>query len=460
MKKSLLTLGAIALAGSMMAETVTFDFVANDYGMTRLSGNVSTYNPDNTVIEEGGVKLTSYITNSGSGTRLWADGLRFYKGGNLKIEAEGAQITNVEILTSTDAAVSMSSFAWDPATSETNVWKGAADSVVLTYTATSKNVAVGKMVVTYSVANPDLKPSGLQFATTTFETILGEEFVAPELVNPNNLTVAYTSSNPEVAVVDAATGAVTIVAAGTTTITAASEATAEFNAGTASYKLVVVKGAKTLAEWMALCPNSGDQGVLNFQLTVVYVNGSSIYVTDGTTSGLLYGANTYAAGDLLEAGWIGKFSPYSGLPEITPVNGFPAVVETVEVPTFDTVASVSEADMNRIVILSNVTFDDATPDTKANFTGTLSDGSSLAFRNNFLTDSVAAGTYNVTVAVGIYSNTLQVYPISYEVASGVETIAASAADAIYFNMQGQRIANPENGMFIRVAGGEAVKVML
>lgn len=46
--------------------------------------------------------------------------------------------------------------------------------------------------------------------------------------------------------------------------------------------------------------------------------------------------------------------------------------------------------------------------------------------------------------------------------SGVEAIEAEVAEgqAVYYNLQGQRVANPENGLFIRVVNGKASKVAL
>ena len=50
--------------------------------------------------------------------------------------------------------------------------------------------------------------------------IKDEEWTQPDLWDPDNLTVTYSSSDPSVATVDANTGIVTLIAAGTTTITA------------------------------------------------------------------------------------------------------------------------------------------------------------------------------------------------------------------------------------------------
>lgn len=44
-------------------------------------------------------------------------------------------------------------------------------------------------------------------------------------------------------------------------------------------------------------------------------------------------------------------------------------------------------------------------------------------------------------------------------ASGIETIDAEAADAVYYNLQGVRVDNPVKGLYIRVANGKSQKVM-
>lgn len=42
----------------------------------------------------------------------------------------------------------------------------------------------------------------------------------------------------------------------------------------------------------------------------------------------------------------------------------------------------------------------------------------------------------------------------------VEGIEAETGEAVYYNLQGVKVANPENGVFVKVAGGKAVKVAL
>lgn len=93
--------------------------------------------------------------------------------------------------------------------------------------------------ITYETGAGNVKdPAGLEYKTTEFTVEVGEEFTAPELVNPNNLAVTYDSSDKTVATVDAE-GKVTVLAVGTTTITATSAETETYKKGEASYTLTV-----------------------------------------------------------------------------------------------------------------------------------------------------------------------------------------------------------------------------
>lgn len=50
--------------------------------------------------------------------------------------------------------------------------------------------------------------------------------------------------------------------------------------------------------------------------------------------------------------------------------------------------------------------------------------------------------------------------ITISIPTGVNEIEAAEADALYFNLQGVRVVNPENGTYIRVTNGKANKVIV
>ena len=72
----------------------------------------------------------------------------------------------------------------------------------------------------------------------------------------------------------------------------------------------------------------------------------------------------------------------------------------------------------------------------------------------------AAGTvYRVESATDKYNQ--QFASFKYVTGeSGVdEVLAADDSEAVYYNLQGQRVLNPERGIFVKVVGGKAVKVV-
>ena len=82
----------------------------------------------------------------------------------------------------------------------------------------------------------------LTFAQTECKGETGKAFTAPKLTtSPEGLKVKYTTSDANIAKVDAATGAVTIVAVGEVTITAT--VVSDQYEGSASYKIIVSKPA-------------------------------------------------------------------------------------------------------------------------------------------------------------------------------------------------------------------------
>jgi hypothetical protein len=58
---------------------------------------------------------------------------------------------------------------------------------------------------------------------------------------------------------------------------------------------------------------------------------------------------------------------------------------------------------------------------------------------------------------------LSIYPISYTdvtTTSVFDAAVDNAAGVEYFNLQGVRVANPENGLFIRRQGNKVSKVLV
>ncbi|MDE5773277.1 MAG: chitobiase/beta-hexosaminidase C-terminal domain-containing protein [Muribaculaceae bacterium] len=173
-----------------------------------------------------------------------------------------------------------------------------------------------------------------------------------------------------------------------------------------------IKTAWNISEMQSLAPNAGDRVRVGFELTVVYVHENQIYVRDKEgMSMLLTGSNDYHAGNVIPSSWIATCSPQNGSPRYT--GAMPSSLKSTgfDIPT---VSVITAADVNRIVTLEKVVFNEATPVTSTSlFTGVTENNDKFTFRNMFSLGSVTPGSYSVTVAVGVMDDQVILYPTSY-----------------------------------------------
>lgn len=69
-----------------------------------------------------------------------------------------------------------------------------------------------------------------------------------------------------------------------------------------------------------------------------------------------------------------------------------------------------------------------------------------------ITGAKEGDSFNITF--NALTNTLTV-----NTAAGISTVATENGEAVYFNLQGMKVENPVNGIFVKVANGKAVKVV-
>lgn len=111
----------------------------------------------------------------------------------------------------------------------------------------SKNRFFLDEVYVYTGKKPIVKANQtISFAQTDCSCYVDEVFASPELTGAKT-TVSYSSSDENVATIDATTGTVTIIAAGSTTIEASAVETEEYRSASASYKLTVSKRTQALS---------------------------------------------------------------------------------------------------------------------------------------------------------------------------------------------------------------------
>lgn len=172
----------------------------------------------------------------------------------------------------------------------------------------------------------------------------------------------------------------------------------------------------TCAEVYNMAKN--DEVLLN-DLTVTYVNGKNVYVKDASGAMLLYlpDAAEWAAGDVL-SGVEGTVDIYKNLYEVKPsAEQVAAVVTTAgEAPApVEMTAAPVAADMNKYVVLKNVSVSAASfPDNK-NMDATIGE-QTFILRNNFNANIAfdTEKTYDITGVVAVYNDNVQVYFISAE----------------------------------------------
>lgn len=122
----------------------------------------------------------------------------------------------------------------------TNMWKGSDLSVTFSNITTTQIFGLQKIVVTTSATPIEKQTPALAFEKETYTTVLGGTFTPPTLSGvPSGASVTYSSSDTDVATVDASSGKVTAISAGTTLITATTSATATYESATAQYLLEV-----------------------------------------------------------------------------------------------------------------------------------------------------------------------------------------------------------------------------
>lgn len=234
----------------------------------------------------------------------------------------------------------------------------------------------------------------MYFTPGVVEAEVGKAFTAPVLTKPEGVEVLYTSNNTDAVVVDALSGAVTLMGPGNAMVTATSPANASYLAGSAFYLITVKGGGDTpnppqpgegyssLAEWMQAKPAADE--AINAALTVLYQNGKDLFVKQADTYGFVYGdvAQEYTNGQVIAAGATGHYEEYNGMPEIIPVastfaKGYDGAPEAPQLITGD---KVTEANLLHYVRLESAKVE--ATETDRQFTVTV-DGATFTLWNRW-----------------------------------------------------------------------------
>lgn len=309
--------GCLMIKGKGVTSTLTlpaFGFAVEKIEVVgNSSGNASTKTEENIYV--GNTAVSTKKTGSKSTNEFVID-KQYQAAGNrytLQVSAANAQITYIKIykravdLTATTLTLSAiptepiaigGTFSSTPTlkageqtlSDKTITWSSDNDKVatVDAATGTVTGVAAGKANITAKFAGDDTYKTSkasyeiivkgapsLSFPEKSYTVEMGDVFSTPKLEGlPEGVTPEYTSSNKEVATVDATTGEVKIVGVGTTTITVTSPNTDIYEEAMVSYELTVKLATSkevTFDYSLADCDDT------NGTVTLTYDKGGSTY---------------------------------------------------------------------------------------------------------------------------------------------------------------------------------------
>ncbi len=242
----------VMLCGTSFAEdkVETIDLVGDAWANITVTAAGASNTGGNMNISQGDVIVTSEAGYAKKGE------MSIYKKGSLTIalsENVVGYITKVELTLTNSYNFEEPGGEWTseystPGTSS-KVAKGETETFTTTATnltsLTLHNDAAGKtgltkIVVEYTqTASSELLTPTMSFSETEFTVTEGDAFTPPTLNYDGDGDITYSSSAPNVASVDEATGAVEIVSAGTASIIATAAKTDTYKSASASYTITV-----------------------------------------------------------------------------------------------------------------------------------------------------------------------------------------------------------------------------
>lgn len=465
MKKFLLSMAAVAACFTMQAQTVTDVLTVDNFGFTQATQYKDvTYTSTTTGITYTGNMCKANSTNGDcmqfrstagkeSGLIIGANP-NGYKLVSIKVEnsAKASTKNQWDVYGKTTAYTGYKDL-YTAATAGTLVGNGT-ETATLTSDAgytfiglrPNKNaIYLTTITLTYEAggAVDPREPAGLQFPKTVYTVTLGEDFEAPALSKQTDAAPEFSSSKPEVATVNATTGAVTIVGEGTTVITAKTAETEDFHAGEASYTLTVKAPVANVEVALAKAMGSGKYIIACEKGVAKNYTGSAAY-------GYVYIDTEFvpAAGAVkCPETYLYTFTATDKGYTIQGANG--GKYYGMDASHFGSFNYYETPDADGSNCYWDVTID---ADGNAKIANKGREGAYLSWKayNN---DFEIVTTDKETATLQLYTNTQL----------GVDGIAADndAEGAVeYYNMQGVRVANPENGLYIRVQGKKATKVLV
>ncbi len=187
-------------------------------------------------------------------------------------------------------------------------------------------------------------------------------------------------------------------------------------------------------------------------VTTVYQSGSRLFVQDATGSLLVYGnvGQTYKKGDVIPAGFTGKYGEYSGAAQLSSPADFAASTTTADVQMEEVAVEELATDMAiTYVKLTGVTI--AAGEKEKYYTAE-QDGATVTLYDQFGINPAVGENLTVIGIVSVYNGALQVYPI--EVTDEGGTVVVRVANPVFTPGAGAVIAGTKVVISTTTEGAE------
>lgn len=226
----------------------------------------------------------------------------------------------------------------------------------------------------------------------------------------------------------------------------------------------------TIAEWVEKASTANVK--VTGTATVMYQNGRYLYIQDASSALLVYGdlTNKYSNGDQI-SNYVGAYKNYNDLVELIPVDSTftTGIAGTAIEPTQVQIEDVATDMMSQWVKISGVEVVAAvdTAGVAIANTYTITDNTgSLTLYNQFnnasyydVVEMVTGTGLTVEGFISVRNGVAQIIPSRVYDPTGVEAIELNEnTPAVYYNLQGVKVTNPANGVYIKVQGNKASKI--
>lgn len=463
MKKILLSLAVASMSLTAFAESKTIDFSADTFTPALPSTEMTTATKytDSTVgidlemlyCKKGTYSGQSYLQVSGkNNTGAYVSFTPTFAVSQIALTTGSNASTNVTVTVTAGTTAIKENLKLETkgGVFTIDVPAGTAAGTTYKIEVTNKyNAQLTKIELTQA-GTASKKAADLVFSETSFTVKMGQAFTAPTLTKATNADVVYSTSDAEVADVVAATGVVTIKGVGTATITAKTAENDEYYAGEATYTINVLD-ANTILD----SPMGADFTFENPEdLAVWSVDASHGYLKGSAYKGGVRAATAYAVSPVIDLTnrtdvkltFKNAFNQYKLNNALIDVADFAGKYAFIVAREEDATEWTQVAEPTAPEAFNWIFFDNDSISLDAY------KGKKMQFAFKYVSTADVAGTWEVKGISVTGTDT------------GVGIVDAIADDVNapvrYYNLQGVEVANPTDGLFIRVQGKKATKVII